>query len=191
VSSEGAEKGAENMAENTNEKIVQEILHELFSSLEVLDTQSTAILQFLHAKGIGSEADLAPYFEEAGNASSVRWRAVRVRIDYLISSALTAAERDGQKETPKQNREEAKNPDTEPSRSQATEEGVQGAQPVAPNNKAEANDVSASSDKTQKSPGNNADANADANEDAEANKHTSKRKDDADRATGQREKNAA
>jgi len=57
--------------------------------VETLDTQSTAILQFLKAKGIGSEADLAPYFEEAGNASSVRWRAVRVRIDYLISSAST------------------------------------------------------------------------------------------------------
>ncbi len=54
-----------------NEKIVHEILHELFSSLETLDTQSTAILQFLKDKGIGSEEDLAPYLEQAGDASSL------------------------------------------------------------------------------------------------------------------------
>lgn len=170
-----------------NEKIMQEILHELFSSLEALDTQSTAILQFLQAKGIGSEADLAPYFEQAGSASSVRWRAVRVRIDYLISSALTAAERDDQKKTSKPNREEAKHPGTEPSRSQATEKDVQDAESVAPNDKTEAKDISASSDETEKSPGNNTDAS----EDAAANKDRSKRKDDSDRATGKTEKDAA
>lgn len=74
-----------------DQNIVQEILHELFASLEALDTQTSAIRQFLKDKGIATEQELAPYLEEAGNASSVRWLAVRVRIDYLLSSAMTPA----------------------------------------------------------------------------------------------------
>lgn len=34
-----------------NESITQEILHELFSSLEALETQNAAILQFLNGQG--------------------------------------------------------------------------------------------------------------------------------------------
>ena len=69
-------------------KIVQEILHELFTSLETLDTETSAIREFLKDKGIATDQELAPYLEQAGNASSVRWLAVRVRIDYLLSSAM-------------------------------------------------------------------------------------------------------
>src|ERR1700728_235519 len=71
-----------------DEKIVQEMLHELFSSLEALDTQNAAILQFLKDKGIASEQELAPYLEQAGNASSVRWLAASVRMNHLLSSAI-------------------------------------------------------------------------------------------------------
>jgi hypothetical protein len=84
-----------------DEKIAQEILHELFESLEALDTQSAAISQFLRDKGIATDAELAPYLERAGNASSVRWLAVKVRIEYLLSSARNAAEQDPKKESPK------------------------------------------------------------------------------------------
>jgi hypothetical protein len=81
--------------------VVQEILHDLFSSLEALETQSTAILQFLKDKGIATDEELAAHLEQAGNASSVRWRGVRVRADYLFASAIKAAEEATEKETPK------------------------------------------------------------------------------------------
>lgn len=84
-----------------DEKIVQEILHELFSSFEALDKQSTAVLHFLKDKGIADDKELAPYLEEAGNASSVRWLAVRVRIDHLLSSVSKPSEKDTSKELQK------------------------------------------------------------------------------------------
>jgi hypothetical protein len=99
-----------------DEKIVQEILHELFSSLETLDTQSTAILQLLKDKGLADDKEIAAHLEQAGNASSVRWRAVRARIDYLVAGAIKAAEQDAKRPEPPKttgNIEETK-PATEP-----------------------------------------------------------------------------
>jgi hypothetical protein len=86
---------------NMNENIAREILHELFSSLEALETQSMAILQFLKEKGIATDEDLAPHFEQAGNASSVRWLAAQARIDHLLSSAMKNAEQDTKQALPK------------------------------------------------------------------------------------------
>jgi hypothetical protein len=96
------------MQNNTN--IVQEILHDLFSSMEALETQNTAILQFLKDKGIATDEELASHLEQAGNASSVRWRGVRVRADYLFASTIKAAEQAAEKESPKpaENKQEAK-----------------------------------------------------------------------------------
>ena len=102
-------------------KIVQEILHDLFSSLEALETQNTAILQFLKDKGIATDEELASHLEQAGNASEVRWRAVRARADYLFSSAINAAEQAAEKESRKT---------AEPGR-----ETAKGAQQVAASNK--------------------------------------------------------
>jgi hypothetical protein len=70
-----------------DEKTLQEIFHELISSLEAMDTQSSAISQFLKDKGIATPEQLAPYLERAGNASGVRWLGTRVRVDYLFSTA--------------------------------------------------------------------------------------------------------
>jgi hypothetical protein len=84
-----------------NEKIAQEILHELFPAFEALETQSAALSQLLKDKGIASEEELPAHFEQAGKASSVRWLALRVRIDYLLSSAMKTAEEDVKKESPK------------------------------------------------------------------------------------------
>src|SRR5579864_1737360 len=70
-----------------DEAIVQQIIDELLSSLEPLETQNAALLQFLKAKGIATDEELAPFLDQAGNASNIRWRAVRVRTAALISSA--------------------------------------------------------------------------------------------------------
>jgi hypothetical protein len=63
---------------------IKEVLNELFSHLERLETQNEAILQFLKEKKRVTDKQLAPYLEQAGNASSVKWRAARVRIDHLL-----------------------------------------------------------------------------------------------------------
>jgi hypothetical protein len=74
-----------------DEKIIQDILAEVFSALEPLDAQSAAILQFLKAKGLATDDELAPFLEQARNASNVRWLAARVRIGSLLNSALKSA----------------------------------------------------------------------------------------------------
>lgn len=67
-----------------NNEAMKEVLNELFSHLERLETQSQAILQFLKEKKRVTDKQLAPYLEQAGNASNVKWRAARVRIDHLL-----------------------------------------------------------------------------------------------------------
>ena len=84
-----------------NEDLAKEILDELFSSLEELETQNAAVLQLLKDKGLASEQEVAAHLEQAGNASNVKWRAARVRIDHLVSSAIQAGEREAEKEAEK------------------------------------------------------------------------------------------
>jgi hypothetical protein len=106
--------------------IVQEILHDLFSSMEALETQSSAISQFLKDKGIATDEELASHLEQAGNASSVRWRGVRVRADYLFASAIKAAEQAAQKESPKPaEAEQESKPDTKQSGGKETAKGAE------------------------------------------------------------------
>src|ERR1700674_4543138 len=116
------------MDENNN-NIVQEILHDLFSSLEALETENTAILQVLKDKGIATDEELASHLEQAGNASSVRWRGVRVTADYLFASAIRAAEQAAEKESSRraENKQEAK----AATRQSDEKETAKGAQHVA------------------------------------------------------------
>ena len=81
-----------------DEKIVEQILDDLYSSFEDAETQSAAILLFLKDQGIETEEKLAPYFEQAGRASDVRWRAARVRMASLLASAMKAPEVAAQKQ---------------------------------------------------------------------------------------------
>lgn len=71
-------------------KIAEEFLDELFSSLEAQETQSAAVLQFL--KDHGNATELAPYMDQASKASNVRWRAARLRLMSLLTSAVKSAE---------------------------------------------------------------------------------------------------
>jgi hypothetical protein len=73
-------------------KIAEEFLDELFSSLEAQETQSAAVLQFLKDHGNATDDQLAPYMEQASKASNVRWRAARLRLMSLLSSAVKSAE---------------------------------------------------------------------------------------------------
>ncbi len=75
-----------------DEKIIQDILTDVFSSLEPLDAQCAAVLQFLKAKGFATDKELAPFLEQARNASNVRWLAARLRIASLLSSAMKPVE---------------------------------------------------------------------------------------------------
>jgi len=116
-----------------NNNIVQEILHDLFSSMEALETQNTAILQFLKDKGIATDEELASHLEQAGNASSVRWRGVRVRADYLFASAIKAAEQAAEKQSPKPAEPEQ---ESKPATKQSDKkETAKSAQQVATDNK--------------------------------------------------------
>jgi hypothetical protein len=106
-----------------NEDILREALHEMFSSLEALETQNAAILSLLKEKGIATDEALAPHFEQAANASNVRWRAAQVRMDYLLSSATKVAEQAAEKQAARPEASHQSQPSIAPksSRSDVTE----------------------------------------------------------------------
>jgi hypothetical protein len=124
-----------------DEKIVQEILREVFASLEAVETKSAALLQFMKDKGIAKPEELEPYMEQAGNASSVRWLAARVRIEHLIAGAMKSSEQEAKKEAPQEKENAAeKTSDSEKAKALATKPEV-----------AEAESDQGSKDKTEKS----------------------------------------
>lgn len=73
--------------------VAQELLNELGSAIENLETQQNALFQFLKDKGIVADDDIARYLTEAGDASNIRWRAARVRLEHLIEASEKEEER--------------------------------------------------------------------------------------------------
>ena len=136
-----------------NINLAQELLDQLGSSLENLETQQAALLQFLKDEGVVTEDKLAPYLAQAGKASNVRWRAAHIRLDRLISAEEQKkeqlAEKDkhpagtaqaspqNQKETPK--KDEANDVlSREAAAADAAKEGAESASDPGTNEKTEA-----------------------------------------------------
>jgi hypothetical protein len=101
-------------SDDVDGKIIQQILDELFLSFENSETQVASLVLCLKDQGIVTEEMLAPFLEQAGNASNVRWRAARLRMGSLISSAMKSAEpKEEQKNTPPQQNNPEPTADTE------------------------------------------------------------------------------
>lgn len=127
-----------------DEQIIQDILTEVFSSFEPLDAQTSALLQFLKAKGLATDEELAPFLAQARNASNVRWLAARIRLASLLSSALKPAEKPEEKPQQKssektsagksedKSQSEEKSQQKSQDKSQASREQKPAEQPAAP-----------------------------------------------------------
>ena len=126
----------------TNPNQLKEILGELFSLLEAMETSNLAVLQFLKEKGIANEKEFAHFLEQAGNASSVKWRAARVRMEYLLTpiEKETSQEKHEVKEaSPKKEKETAakespkeQKPDNEKAEKLAADLGAAGIEKAEP-----------------------------------------------------------
>jgi hypothetical protein len=93
---------------------VREVLGELFALLEAMETRNDAILLFLKDQDMATGEKLTPYLEQAGNASSVRWRAARRRMEYLLSPVDTKSkEADTEEDKKEQEQEKDKEKDKE------------------------------------------------------------------------------
>src|SRR6202023_4336822 len=101
-----------------NPSTIKEILPQLFSLLETLETQSLALTQFLKDQGMATDEKLAPYLDRAGNTSSVKWRAARARMQYLLYPVAKKTD-DGAKNKNKES--EQPQPEKQATEKQATE----------------------------------------------------------------------
>jgi hypothetical protein len=112
-----------------NIDVIQELVNELTSSVEDIETQQRALVQFLKDRGDFTDEQFAGYLSHAGKASSVRWRAVRVRLDHLLEgekareekAAEAAKEKNHEKEKPDSAGEKA--PETIEKKEAPKEEG--------------------------------------------------------------------
>jgi hypothetical protein len=78
-------------------------------TVESLETQNAVVLEFLKDQGIATDEKLTAYFERAGSASSVKWRAARARMAYLLAPAPKKAT--VQKEQPAEKQPQGKGPE--------------------------------------------------------------------------------
>lgn len=128
-----------------NVDLAQELLNELGSSLEKLETQFSALSQFLKDNGTLTDDQFAPYLAAADKASSVRWRAAHIRLESLFRSEREREEksreelqkRNGAETSSPQNREPREAEDDAPSASAKEKEingevGTSGDQSISP-----------------------------------------------------------
>src|SRR5207237_9941319 len=78
-----------------SENSIKQILSDLLPYFEALEAQSSAILQLLRDKQIATDSELTRYLEQAGDASSVKWRAGRGRVEQPIAVAAAAKGKGG------------------------------------------------------------------------------------------------
>ena len=65
----------------------EQVFEEILPYLEILDAQIGGVIQLLKDKGITTTEELAKYVQRADRASNVRDLGLRVRMEYLFSSA--------------------------------------------------------------------------------------------------------
>src|SRR5271154_4395659 len=91
---------------------IKEVRDGLFTLLESMETQNAAVLEFLKDQGLATDEKLAPYLNRAASASSVKWRAARSRMSYLLAPAPKRAT--DQKEAPDAKEKAVEQKDTQP-----------------------------------------------------------------------------
>ena len=93
---------------------LKEIFDEMFTLLEDLETRNVAILEYLGEQGGVTDEKLKPYLDRAGAASNVKWRAARVRMEYLLAPApkSTTEQGKGDKSKASQARRKEKEPES-------------------------------------------------------------------------------
>src|SRR5271163_4970653 len=80
---DGCSARRSNMSDSPAEQVFEEIL----PYLETLDAQIGGIVQLLKDKGITTNEEFAQYVQRADQASNVRELGLRVRMEYLFSTA--------------------------------------------------------------------------------------------------------
>lgn len=136
-----------------DKKLIEEILDELIPTFEAMEAQSAAVLMFLKDKELATDYQLAPYLRQAADASNVRWRATRVRMERLLSAAMkesVAVKEEKQEVKPKEAKaEEEPEQKTEekPSRPDHATLAQQGTKPVEREKEHEAVPAAAAKDK--------------------------------------------
>ena len=65
----------------------EQVFEEVLPYLEILDAQISGVVQLLKDKGITTSEEFAKYVERADKGSNVREVGLRVRMEYLFSSA--------------------------------------------------------------------------------------------------------
>lgn len=70
----------------------EQVFEEVLPYLEMLDAQIGALIQLLKDKGVTSGEEFAKYVQRADLGSNVKERAMRVRMEYLFSTAAKRRE---------------------------------------------------------------------------------------------------